>query len=136
MRAGSSVELEELVARNHVLGTGKCERHRPRTGGDQHMPGLKDLPVDLDRIASGEARPAVKGIDAPLREAMFLLVRDGIGEGALEGDELGPANPELAGDAPAAHAPGHVDRLGAADQHFLSDRSRAAHRFRRTADDR
>jgi hypothetical protein len=38
---------------------------------------------------------------------------------ALKGDKLGPANPELASDAPAAHALCHVDRLGAADQHFL-----------------
>jgi hypothetical protein len=83
------------------------------------MPGLKDLPVDLDRSLSGKARLAVKGIDAPFREAMFLLLRDGIGEGTLEGYELGPANPKLAGDAPAADAPGHVDRLGAADQHFF-----------------
>ena len=119
MRAGELIELEELVARNHVLGTGKCERHRARAGGDQHMLGLKDLPVDLDRGRSGKARLAVKGIDAPFREAMFLLLRDGIGEGTLEGDEIGPANPDLAGDAPAAHAPGHVDRLCAADQHLF-----------------
>ena len=64
-------------------------------------------------------RLAVKGIDAPFREAIFLLLRDGIGEGTLEGYELGPANPKLAGDTPAADAPGHVDRLGAADQHFF-----------------
>jgi hypothetical protein len=55
----------------------------------------------------------------PRRVSLFLLPRDGIGEGTLEGDELGPANPELAANAPAAHAPRHVDRLGAADQHFF-----------------
>jgi hypothetical protein len=60
---------------------------------------------------------------------------DGIGEGALEGDELRPANAELAGGASAAHAPGHVERLGAADQHFLRIAA-AQHRFRRTAGDR
>src|SRR5207253_3851590 len=65
------------------------------------------------------ARLAVKGTDALFRVAMFLLLPDGIGEGTLEGDELGPSNPELAGDAPAAHAPGHIDRLCAADQHLF-----------------
>jgi hypothetical protein len=89
------------------------------TGGDQHMPGLKDLPVDLDRSLSGKARLAVKGIDAPFREAMFLLLRDGIGEGTLESDELAPANFEFASDAPAVHALCHVDRFGTADQHFF-----------------
>ncbi len=37
---GELRELKELVTRDQVLGTGKCERHGPRPGRDQHMPGL------------------------------------------------------------------------------------------------
>jgi hypothetical protein len=79
---GELIELEEPIAGDQMLDTGKRERYRTREGGDQHMPGLNALPVDLDRSLSGKAHLAVKGIDAPFREAMFLLLRDGIGEGA------------------------------------------------------
>src|SRR6266478_6867548 len=83
------------------------------------MPGMKSLSVDLNRIAPGKARFTLKSLDALFRVSLFLFLRDGIGEGPFEGNEIGPANSDFAVHTPAAHAPRHVDRLGAADQHFL-----------------
>src|SRR5437868_3136233 len=100
MRAGSSSSSRNWSLVITCPAPGKCERHRSGADGDQHVPGLNALPANLDRITSGEARLAVKGIDAVFRVSLFLFLRDGIGEGTLEGDELGPANPELAGYRP------------------------------------
>jgi len=62
----------------------------------------------------------------------------GIGEGAFERNEFRPADPELAGHAPAAHAPGHVNRLGAADQHLfrIAAAQRTGSAERKVIDDR
>jgi hypothetical protein len=83
------------------------------------MPGLNHLFADRDRISPGEASFAVKRIDAALSVSPFVIGWHGIGEGAFERNEFRPADPELAGHALAAHAPGHVDHLGAADQHLF-----------------
>src|SRR5215467_14227921 len=90
-----------------------------RTSGNYDMPGLNRLFADRDRISPGGASFAVKRIDAAFRVSPFLIGWHGIGEGAFEGNEFRPADPELAGHAPAAHAPGHVDHLGTADQHLF-----------------
>lgn len=116
---GQRPQLKELIARDQVLGTGQGERHRPRARGDHHVPGLKILAGNVDRRRAGETRGAVQIIDAALGQAVFLLGRHRIGEATLEGDEIGPAYLKIAGHAPAAHGPGHVDRLGAADQHLF-----------------
>src|SRR5438876_3696812 len=81
------------------------------------MPGVKSLPVDLDPIACGRASHPVKMLDALFRVSLFLFLRDGIGEGPFEGNEIAPANSDLACRTPAAHAPRQVD--GLRDQHFL-----------------
>ena len=83
------------------------------------MPGMKSLPVDLDPIACGKAGHPVKSLDALFRVSLFLFLRDGIGEGPSEGNEIAPANSDLACRTPAAHAPRQVDGLRAGDQHFL-----------------
>ncbi len=113
------LELEEAVAGNQIPDAGKCERHRPRASRDEHMPGLQRLLVHPDGIPPGEASLPVKRVDAVFGISPLVIGRYGIGESPFEGDQLRPANPEFSGHAPAAHAPGHVDRLGAADQHLL-----------------
>jgi hypothetical protein len=81
---GKLIHLEELVACDHVLGTRKCKRHWPRAGSNEHMAGVNALPVHLDRIASGKAGFSVKSLDAAFRVALFVLLRDRIGEGRLK----------------------------------------------------
>jgi hypothetical protein len=61
------------------------------------MPRLNSLSADRDRIPPGEARFAVKRINAMLRVSPFLIARDGIGKSAFEGNELQPADPEITG---------------------------------------
>lgn len=76
-------------------------------------------------------------INAALGQALFLLGRHGIGDAALERNEIGPAYSEIAGHAPTAHAPGQVDRLGAADQHLfrIAPAQRASAAERQMIDD-
>jgi hypothetical protein len=97
-----------------------------RAGGNQHLPGLKGLPFNLDRSPSGEARLPVKSGDALFCVSLFLFLRDGIGEGPFEGNEIGPADADLACHTPAAHAPDHIERLGALISIFFGSQPRRA----------
>jgi hypothetical protein len=63
------------------------------------MPAGQDLALDLHLVAPDEAGEAVEGVDAVLRVVMLLLGRDRVGEAALEGDQLGPVDPDVALDA-------------------------------------
>src|SRR5215471_5113963 len=107
---GKLFEFEEPVAGDHMLGPAECQRYRMRTSGNYDMPGLNHLFADRDRISPGEASFAVKRIDAALSVSPFVIGWHGIGESAFERNEFRQADPEFAGHAPAAHAPGHVNR--------------------------
>ena len=61
----------------------------------------------------------MKRIDAAFRVSPLVINRDGIGEGAFEGNEIGPANRQLTRSASATHAACHIDCLGTADQHLF-----------------
>src|SRR6266849_1050472 len=88
-----------------------------RAAREQNVTRLEYLPFDRDSIGSREARQPMKSVDALLGITLLLLVRNRIGEAALERHEFAPVDARRTLDAMPAHATRRVDRLGADDQH-------------------
>jgi hypothetical protein len=124
------VELQEVVAGQHVLRSGNAERRRPSTRGNHHLPRLETSSFDLDSRAVDESPRAPHQLDPRRFEVAHFLCRDRLGERPLErhqrrpvdaGRTIGPVAPE-AGEG--------IDDLGGADEDLLriapSQRARPA----------
>src|SRR6266478_6294863 len=114
-----SLELEEAIAGDDMLFTRDMQRHWTRAAREQNVTRLEFLPFDRDSIGSREARQPMKGVDTFLRITLLLLVRNRIGEAALERHEFAPIDARRTLDAMPAQSTRRVDRLGATDQHLF-----------------
>lgn len=115
------VQLQELLMRDEVLGSGEPERCRPRSGCDQDVLGFQSIStVNFDRVGCREPCRGVKGVDPLFPITLFLSGRNWTGEGSLKGDEFAPGDPRvLSNDAAPRHSPDVVHDLGTSDQHLL-----------------
>ncbi|HPQ17549.1 MAG TPA: class I SAM-dependent methyltransferase, partial [Bryobacteraceae bacterium] len=57
-------QFQKLIAAREMLLSGDIQRRGPGAGGDDDMPGLEDVIVNLDGIAADEARPPVQRLNA------------------------------------------------------------------------
>jgi hypothetical protein len=100
------IQFQEFLIRDEVFDAWKCERYRPRCGGDQEMSGLQTLAaVDFNSIRSHDLSRRVPGVDSLLPKVLLLFGRNRTGIRALEGHEVAPTDPRvLRDDAPSANS--------------------------------
>ena len=117
---GQRVELQELVARDEVLAPGNLEIGWLRSGSDVNVSCLQHLASHLDGRGSDESGVAVEGFNAGLGEVFLPALRNGLGERALESDQLRPVNSNLLHPDSLPLQTGHtVHGFGSSHQHLL-----------------
>jgi len=92
----------------------------PRPGRDHHMATDEGVFFYLDTRPVHKVCTTMPRNDPHLREALLVLLWRRIGEGALETNQIRPADGQTGGgDALGLHAMTPVHRFGNAHQHFL-----------------
>src|SRR5207237_2990219 len=104
---------------HQMLRAGNPKFDRLGARRDEEVAALECRAIDAHHVSVSEPGTTVEGVDALLGVVVLTLMRNRIGERALEGDQLRPVDPDITGHAAAAHAPHAVQRLGTGDQHLL-----------------
>ena len=117
---GELLELEEPIARDHVLLAGHPQLHGRGARSDEDVSGLQRPSVHVERVATAEGRAAMERLDPLFSESGLDDRRPRIGEAALEGHQAAPGDGGVPpDDALAFQAPDPVERLRSSDEDLL-----------------